>query len=173
MPVLLTLGNDHQKNCLSSNSHGDFLKDKHFSISYWPVGFHILLMGLVLRNKLYYAWVLANSVPSSNSCIFPHPLSFFFSSMSCLFPSLSLGAFHVHHMEHSILMENLESSSSSPIVEMVKLRLSKSEMYAHISSCHIITLCFICLYLSTFIKGEPLSKVYSVTLAIYLSIFLM
>lgn len=147
MPVLLTSGNDCQKNHLGSNSHGDFLKGKHFSASRPSGGFHVLPMALVLRNNLYFAWVAANSTSSSNSCAYlsssvfllvSYFLSVSFTVIECL-PYTSHGTFNP--------CGELETVPASL---RERPRLSKSERYAHISSPHSIPLCYFYLYLSLY-----------------------
>ena len=144
MPVLLTLGNDHQKSLMGSKSHGDFLKGKFFfSSSYHLIDFNILMMEPCAQKQLPL-WVMMKSAPFSCSCIFPHP--FFLFLFYLLSVSLSVIECLLYTPHGRVKpQEKLECSNSILILMIKRWRLRESNRYAHISFLHIITFCFICL----------------------------
>lgn len=143
MPVLLTLGNDHQKCHMGSKSHRDFMRVKHFSfpISHHLTDFNILMME-PCSQKQHLLWVMMKSAPFPGSCIFPHPFFvFLFYFLSVSFSVIECLLYTPHGRVKP--QEKLECSNSILIFMIKRWRLRESNRYTHISFLHIITFCFI------------------------------
>ena len=136
MPVLLTLGNDHQKSHMGSKSHGDFLKGKHFffSISHHLIDFNILMMEPCSQKQLLL-WVMMKSALFSCSWIFLH--AFFL----CLFYVLSVSFSVIEcllYTPHGRVkpQEKLECSNSILILVIKRWRLRVKQVRTYLIPPH-------------------------------------